>query len=190
MNLRWTIEGVVIHQFRVLSCQFPVYKYDFRTAYSFRLLRDRTVTAFKVDQRIGVADDDVFDLAEEYRVVAAIEGFEKAALKGRERACQDRDAVLVNGVFDAGELILNERREMLGDGGFIGGKDVHREPARLLKSVMAAGRFFDADQDERRIKRHRAKRRYGDAKRLFPRILCGYDGDPASESGQGGTKIG
>ena len=72
------------------------------------------IRTLKVDQRIGVADDNVFDLADKDRVVSTVECLEEAALKCGERALQNRDAVFIDGVLDTGELVFDQRSKMVG----------------------------------------------------------------------------
>ena len=132
----------------------------------------------------------MFDLAEEYRVIAPVERFEKAALECAHRTVQDRNAVLVDGEIDIREFVIEKGREMFGNACFVGRQYINGEPARLLECVVAAGRFFDADQDERRVERDGAKGRYGDAVEFFGGIFGRHDGDAARESGHGGAEIG
>lgn len=141
------------------------------------------IPALEVDQGFRVADDDVVDESNENRVVAAVERFEKAALERGDRALQDRDTVLVDGVVDTRELVFDERREMLGQGRFVLGENVDRETSRLLEGVVAAGDLLNADKDERRIERHRTKCRDRDPE-LSPRLILSRDNSNAArESG-------
>jgi hypothetical protein len=83
------------------------------------LILNVTIAALVIDQRIGVAYDDVFDLADKDRVVSAVECLEEAALKCGERALQNRDAVFIDCVLDTGELVFDQRSKMVGDVRFV-----------------------------------------------------------------------
>ena len=127
----------------------------------------------------------MLDLAEEDRMIAAVEGLEEATLKSCERARKNRDAVLINGMFDAGELVLDQRGEVLGDASFVRCENVYRKSAGLLECVMAAGNFLDTDKDKRRIERDRTECRNRNAELLTFAVFCCNDSDAARKSRQG-----
>ena len=77
------------------------------------------ISSLEIDQGTGVADNHMIDQADKDRMIAAVERFEEAALKRRDRALKDRDPMLIHGEIDAGELVLNERGEVLGKYRFV-----------------------------------------------------------------------
>ena len=73
-----------------------------------RLVLNVAISAFVVDQRFGVANDHVFDLAEEDRVVAAVESFKQSALQRRDRRGKDRYSMFIDRIIDARKLVFKK----------------------------------------------------------------------------------
>ena len=148
------------------------------------------ISSLEIDQGTGVADNNMVDKADEYRMITAVERLEEAALECRDRALKDRDTVLIDGEIDAGELVFNERCEVLGKCRFVISENVDRESSGLLESVVAARHLLDADQNQGRFERDRAERGNRDAELLSRLVLRGNNGHAARESRQSGAEIG
>src|SRR5882757_855724 len=112
----------------------------------------------EVDQRAMLLPHDaVDDIADQDRVVAALDPLVDLAVEEGDRFLQDRHPALAVAERGGGELVGSPARECQGDPVMMIGEDVYAEPLRAVERGEAFGRTGQADEDLRRLRRDRGE---------------------------------
>ena len=110
-----------------------------------------------IDERLIVVYRCPFDLPDENRMVAARVWIYQTAFQIRQNIFQNRQVVNSQMIFSFCKLVGQIWSKTVGNILLVFAQEVDDEWTALFKSVMTAGVFFDANQDERRLQRYRTK---------------------------------
>lgn len=121
------------------------------------------LVALVVNERLAVIDRGLQDFAEEDAVVAGIEQAVEAAFERRHSTGKERHRVPAFAPGNTLEAVVGARGEAMADLLLLVGKDAETEVGSGAEGRENGRPVVDANQHQRRIKRHRCKRVDGQA---------------------------
>src|SRR5437773_1814039 len=142
------------------------------------------VSAAEEHERAAVPLLGPKDLAQEDRVVTALEDVADSALQPGHHVLHDRHAGVGDTMRQAVELVVALPRERRGEVLVAAREDVHREQAARLDAPVGVRVAIDADEYERWLERDRRERVDREPAHAFGLVFRADDGHARREAGE------